>query len=219
MPIYVHRHFHFDQHFVQDAQSQGWCAGISMALLTHLQECQDRRDLAVERCHDLAHAYVRLLGASTDPVQRMGCTPSFGAFRDNIAGVQELYHFAAYRSRHVDPTQERGRALLALSLAQHHGVGDGALFRAPDHDIPTPQTASANHCGMIVWHAQRMFVFDPNTGGCTVTWLAPGPEEPRVAAVDQTLAWLHAHARPPTGRRWPKLLKLIQPFGWPYGQV
>jgi hypothetical protein len=216
MSIAVESEFRFSQYFMQD--DGGWCAGISIAVITHLHEnavggavnpmnaCMETKD------------YVGFLRGSYDKITGR-TAPGMRPFRNAIRQLQRpfdgpfegkpdgtyLYEFGA-----------QGIGLLRLRVLEPADGAYGSDF------LSWYSTDSSNHAGVAVWTpAGRVFLFDPNCGGLLFRWALSDQVGSFPVAVDMALRHLYGLYDRMRGARTARLVSVQQldPNGLPYGRV
>lgn len=217
MPIQVVSEFRFNQFLAQD--DGGWCAGISIALITHLYENlgEGLHYVTPSRAYEQAAQYIDILRASYNKITGRA-QPGMQGFRAGIRDIQRPFDFGGGPTLAGDYEYDfttPGTAFLRLYVYDPAHVGGfGADFQAW-----YSMGGGSNHAGMAVWNpAGTVFLFDPNCGGLLFRWAGYGSMP---AALDAALADMYTRHDRLRGARAARVLSAqrLDPTTLPYGRV
>lgn len=187
MKIAAHAAYPFDQDVVRNGD--GWCAGISVALITHLRENAADQPVSPLQAMLDTRQYVDLLRASADRSMFIYPRVGFGPFRSTLARLQNTFDYIdAIPGRGIFAFRGSGIALMALRCDDWPEDDFGRAFVVGPCTWRRPRI---NHAGVIAWMGNEVFVFDPNVGAVLATWQAESPEDNPQYAVDHLLAQLY----------------------------
>lgn len=216
MQVFVNASFRFDQDAVQ--KDGGWCAGISIATLTHLLEnSSDSSSISPEAAFLQSSNYLHTLCASYDSMAG-SAKHGFHAFRHHLELAQQTFEWIpAIKGEYVWEFGDAGVAVLLLRYDTWLGDGYGDAF----HPGPAPWATRANHAGIAVWRANRAFIFDPNCGGMCVRWQFDQLREKVPDLIDAVLARMYSICFGPQTRKMARIYgaKYVMPAVLPFGSV
>jgi hypothetical protein len=189
MPLLEHKTFNFSQYFIFDLNKcDGWCAGISVALILHLQECFPgyKDNYPLEEVFSHAKDYADMLRSSFSSYENKSTLGSSG-LRESIEKFQRLYEKDAGTPGSWEyDFSRRGVFLINLKASEtHQAYGSQYISRYNFW-------SSSDHAGMLVTgEGNRFFVFDPNAGGGIFSW-SQCREIPNIkSAIDKALDILY----------------------------
>lgn len=183
MGIQVINHFSFRQANLVSTRSQGLCMGISLALVSHLQDIGGPKISPVS-AFDMARRYMH---AMENTVAGDRIAPGCGQFVVDL-GVVHNNHQGLHRVPGVfaGKVPKAGLGLMYLRLQ------DVAWW-------DTVVTGSPNHIGVCAWNRTHGFILDPNYGGLLFAWSrAPSGGHRRIfnEALQQLALFLGAESWP-----------------------
>jgi hypothetical protein len=220
MPVHAKSQFRFSQYYVQD--DGGWCAGISLALITHLYENLPDGVAYVMPAKAFVEAqqYVTLLKGTYNKITGRA-EPWAQSFRQPIRNLQRPFDVgssgslpgASYEYTFATP----GTAFLNLVVQQPRDTNYGNQFQSW-----YSLGGGSNHAGVAVWTpAREIFIFDPNCGGMLCSWQPCHEVDSVPTAIDKALELMYVSSDRMRGLRSGKLVSAQRPDvnTLPYGRV
>lgn len=206
--------FYFSQYYMQD--EGGWCAGISVAMITHFYENlgENAAFTSPIDAYFQANAYKSLLRASYDKFQRENVMPSY---RRSIKILQNAYErppFFGGRGSYEYNFSSPGTAFLNLYVKD---PSDDTEMGGRFDSRFSFSSGTSDHAGVAVWQENTAFLFDPNCGGMLYTW----GQESFEAAADRALTSLYNRYDRYRGRRRAMIISAerLDPATLPYGRA
>jgi hypothetical protein len=161
--VFEMNQFLFKQSNIYDANHNGWCMGISLAVLAHLYVNNDFcRKFSAMDAFEKTMAYTSVLNLTYDKKLERAIE-GFSTFRTRLQEVNSSPGVTVNTSSlSTGPT---ARLLGMAYIRERRRIPHGSMYRRL-----SVQSKAAHHCGVIVWDANDAFVFDPNVGGVLFRW-------------------------------------------------